>query len=303
MTNKVLERMSIWMHRNAREVDLAVWRCLFEGGESRAVADALLYFQNPDGGFGHGYDPDNWNAESLDFSLIYALETLETVDFWDMEHPVFKGILRYLNSTGPENWHFTRPSNADYPHASFYNHSEAYDEVERLGVIIALEAFVLEHCKGLPVYGAVLTRLSGDIARLENDELGDMGPSGFIRLISAMEREALPGYDYLLLWKKLSDIVNKGMQKDEAAWASYGYRPSDYIHDPESVFLPGNEAYVELECEYLLRTLPEEGMWPVSWQWFDNAALYPREEGAALRTAMARKGTEKALFLRSFGKL
>ena len=299
--NKIdLKHVNNWMHRNARELDLKIWGCLFEGGAAVAVADAMLAYQNEDGGFGHGLDPDNWNADSVPYASLYAIEALEMVGFYDMNHPVYQGIRKYLNATGPTQWIFTLPTNADYPHASFYNYDEKYNKIESTGVIISLSAFVIKYVSDLSVYDIVIQQLDSYIARLQEKDLGDMGPSSYITLIDAMENIGIKGYDYAKLQQRLITIVNQTMQKEEKQWENYGYRPSDFIKMKNSIFLKGNEVLVEKECNFLINTLPMNDVWPVSWCWFNNAKIYSKEETISLHIAKARKCIERMLFLKEF---
>ena len=295
-----LKHVSDWMRRNARELDLKIWEGLFEDGGAVSVAEALMAYQNEDGGFGHRIDPDNWNTNSIPYACLYAIETLEMVGFYDTNHPVYQGIRKYLNTTGPKNWIFTLPTNNDYPHASFYNYDDQYNMVESKGMIISLSAFVIKYASDLPVYDEVMKDLDSFISKLQRDNLGDMGPSSYIKLIDTMEEKGIEGYDYVELKKRLIAIVNKVMQKEEKQWESYGYRPSDFIKARTSVFLDGNEGIVEKECDFLIKTLPVNDVWPVSWCWFDNAKLYPQEEIISLHVAKARKCIERMLFLKGF---
>lgn len=291
------------MHRNARELELAIWKALFEGGESRAVADALLFYQNDDGGFGHGVDMDNWNPNSVPYNCLFVLEQLRMVGFEDMSHSVFAGIKKYLNATGPEQWHFTIPSNQDYPHAVFHSYGEEYNKVESIGIIIGLSAFVIEYCRELPVYEKVLGILDEYISKFQNDNLGDMGPSGYITLISAMKKVGLSGYDYNALEERLSKVVNNTIQRNPVQWQQYGYRPSEFIKSKDSQFYKENEDIVEQELDFLVDTLPENDIWPVSWSWFQEGKVYPKEEAISLRVSQARKGIEKMIFLKAFGRV
>lgn len=297
------EQVSRWMHRNARELDLKLWNCLFENGEAIEVADALLAYQNEDGGFGHGLDPDNWNENSLSYAVSYAIETLDMVGFHDKNHPVIQGICKYLNETGMDNWNFTVPTNEGYPHASFYNHEETYNKVERIGVVLSLSTFVIRYMQDTLLYQEVQKSLESWISLIYQDKLGDMGPSGYIRLVEAMKEKEIKGFDYEKLQNRLIEIVNQTMQKDEKQWEQYGYRPSDFIKSKDSIFIEGNMEAIEKECEYLIRTLPKNDVWPVSWCWFDNANRYPREETISLHKAKARKCIERMIFLREFGFL
>ena len=53
MQNAFYNEIKTWMYRNARHVELCLWQYFFEDGDKKAVADALLSYQNEDGGFGH----------------------------------------------------------------------------------------------------------------------------------------------------------------------------------------------------------------------------------------------------------
>lgn len=298
-----LNTVTNWMHRNARELDLNIWKTLFLNGSAKDVADSLLHYQNEDGGFGNGLDPDNWNRNSLPYACLYAIETLALVNYFDMDHPVYKGIKRYLENRGMEQWVFTLPSNEYYPHAAFYNYSKEYNEVQSTGILISFSAFVLEHMPNTPIYEIVFEHLDSFINKIYENDLGDMGPSSYITLVDTMQRIHLPGYNYDELLNRLITVVNDQMQKEETMWDQYGYRPSDFIKSKDSIFLNGNEQIVEKECDYLLRTLPENDVWPVSWCWFENAQKYPKEEILSLHIAKARKCIERVKFLKEFGRI
>lgn len=298
-----LSTVSNWMHRNARPLDLNIWKALFLNGSAKDVANSLLFYQNEDGGFGNGLDPDNWNRNSLPYACHYAIETLALVNYFDMDHPVYMGIKRYLEDSGIEQWVFTLPSNEDYPHAAFYNYSKEYNAVQSTGILISLSAFVLEHMPNTPIYGKVFERLDSFINTIYENDLGDMGPSSYITLVDTMQRIHLQGYNYDEILNRLVAVVNDQMQKEEAMWDHYGYRPSDFIKSKDSIFLKGNEQIVEKECDYLIRTIPENDIWPVSWCWFENAQKYPKEEILSLHVAKARKCIEKVKFLKEFGRI
>lgn len=57
----VFQKAKEFIYRNARPLDLARWQFHFEGGGKEAVINALECYQNDDGGFGHGLEPDSWN--------------------------------------------------------------------------------------------------------------------------------------------------------------------------------------------------------------------------------------------------
>lgn len=297
--------IEVWIHRNARELELAKWNYYFENGNKEDVINALMHYQNADGGFGHGIDPDNWNYNSIPYGLYYVLEVLDEIEFYDMQHPIYAGIKKYLDchSNFPEGWIFTVPTNENYPHASFYNYDAEYNKIESRGIHLRFCAFILEHYRESILYPSVLDLIKTLIEGLKEDQLGDMGPSGYISLITAMKQVNLEGYDYDRLEEEMIRAVNKSIQRDPAQWSSYGYRPSDYIKSKDSIFYPGNEELVETELDFLVDTLPEHDVWPISWCWFENYEKYPKEFIISENWAKGYKAIEKAMFLKRFGRL
>ncbi len=105
-------------------MDLARWQYHFENGSKEAVVNALSYYQNEDGGFGHALGPDAWNPNSSPIQTWYATEILREINFTDNSHPVIKGILDYLASGKDFNgryWYNIIESNDDYPHAPWWD--------------------------------------------------------------------------------------------------------------------------------------------------------------------------------------
>ena len=148
--NSYLE-ICTWMHRNARPLDLALWNYLNEGGGKEAVAEALAYYQNEDGGFGNGLDADCWNPESSPYATMIAALLLRRISFIETEgssHPMVQGIFRFLESgvhSDSEGWFFCIPSNDKYPHAPWWTYSEESNRLQSMGITAGLCSFIL-HC-------------------------------------------------------------------------------------------------------------------------------------------------------------
>ena len=55
------EQARNFIYKNARPLDIARWKYLFENGSKEDVLTALNAYQNEDGGFGSVLEPDCWN--------------------------------------------------------------------------------------------------------------------------------------------------------------------------------------------------------------------------------------------------
>ena len=124
LTNKSYFEIRNWLYRNARPLDIARWQYHFENGSKEAVLEALATYQNENGGFEHALEADAWNPNSAPIQTMCATEILREISFSDRQHPIIKGILKYLDSGAEFNgklWNNTVLSNNDYPHAPWWH--------------------------------------------------------------------------------------------------------------------------------------------------------------------------------------
>jgi len=67
-----------FLEREGRLVERRLAAALFDGGPPTAVVDALRGYRNPDGGFGHGLEPDKRCPDSLPIDVEAAFDILLT---------------------------------------------------------------------------------------------------------------------------------------------------------------------------------------------------------------------------------
>jgi hypothetical protein len=68
---------------SGRVMDRRAFDRLFGGGPAQPVRDAVAAYRNPDGGFGHGMEPDCRSPGSQPVATAQALRTLDEADAWD----------------------------------------------------------------------------------------------------------------------------------------------------------------------------------------------------------------------------
>lgn len=64
---------------NARMIERRLFEFHFENGDKNGVFHAVYAYRNPDGGFGHGMEPDTASPESQPLFSVMALEILDEV--------------------------------------------------------------------------------------------------------------------------------------------------------------------------------------------------------------------------------
>lgn len=305
LSEKQFSQIRTWVYRNAREIDLNVWKFHFENGKKEDVVSALSHYQNEDGGFGNALEPDNWNPASTPYVTLYALGLLQRIGMTDTSHPIYKGIFEYLSSEKDltdYGWRFNVPENNNYPRAPWWNYSEDANKTESIGPTCGLCAFILQNMdKTSSVYKKAETLAKQALDNLLTAKnFGDMGIGGYIGLIDALPTLNIGDYDMPALYSKINELVNASIERDVNKWQYYGVLPSTYIHSPQSPFYPANKEIVDQEINYLLETLPENGVWNISWTWFDNMESYGKEFIISENWWKSITAIEKLCFLKNF---
>ena len=306
------QEIRTWIHRNARQLELSVWNYFFENGSREAVIDALSYYQNEDGGFGHAVEPDGWNPESSPYATLVVTGILRrtgAADAMGAGHPMMQGIFRYLESDAgrDENgWLFSVPSNDDWPRAPWWSYNEAENQLQSMGITAGLCAFILHYGKTeTAVYQTALEYTAGILGKAADaEDFGEMGAGGVCMLLGEVMMSGLnTSFPCEGLMGKMAEVINRSIERNTEKWAGYTPRPSEFIWAPDSPFYKGNEEIVEKELVYLIDTRKPGGVWDITWTWFALGEKYPKEFAVSENWWKASKAIEKLEFLRSFGRV
>ena len=85
---------------NARMIERRLFEFHFANGNMKGVFHAVYAYRNPDGGFGHGMEPDTASPESQPLFSIMALETLDEVGYLTQEIILNDFMPYFENITG-----------------------------------------------------------------------------------------------------------------------------------------------------------------------------------------------------------
>nr|WP_051483842.1 hypothetical protein [Clostridium bornimense] len=297
-----------WIYRNARNIELSLWKYHFENGTKEDVLSALSVYQNEDGGFGNALEPDSWNPNSSPYTTLYAINILKSINYFDLTHPIYKGITKYLFSEKDfeeYGWRFSIHSNDHYPHAPWMNFNEETNITESIGVTAELSAFILEYIdNNTDLYQKIINLIHKLFYKLTSDNnLGEMGIGGFIVLFNTIKKLKMRDFDYTCIEKKLNYLVKNSIEYDISKWIFYGVRPSRYIRTPNSIYYEENKEILRKELNYIIETKPKDDVWGITWTWFENNEKYPKEFTLSENWWKAYKAIENLSLLKNFDKL
>lgn len=268
-----------FVYRNARPLDIARWKYLFENGSQEDVITALSTYQNNDGGFAHALEPDCWNPNSAPIQTWVATEIIREIGLEDKNHPLVKEILRYLSSQvnfDGHTWYNTIPTNNDYPHAEWWD----YQPVQSLpyNPTASLIGFILKFA----VPDESIYTLAAKLAKEAYHYFKQVCPTDsmstatcFVRLYEYLKEASI--YDLVdmdefntLLHHQIKHMITE----DTASWKTeYVCKPSQFITSKKSDFYLANQEVCDFECRFITDTQNEDGTWNINWVWTG----YPEE--------------------------
>lgn len=308
--NKVFQKAKEFIYRNARPLDLARWQYHFENGSKEAVLNALSYYQNEDGGFGHALEPDAWNPNSSPIQTWFATEILREIDFSDSSHPMIRGILNYLASGKDFDGHFWYniiKSNDDYPHAPWWDTKSYSTSHHNYNPTACLAGFIIKYADRDSQLYALGRRIAKEAvnAYMNQGFLEDMHTVlCYIRLMQYIEEAGVIDiFDINALKAKLIGQVERSITRNTAEWeTSYVCKPSQFLNSKNSVFYTSNTAIREMadfECEFIIKTQLNDGSWNITWKW----DAYPDEWAISKNWWKSHGIITNLLYLRGFNKI
>ena len=286
----------------ARPLEKARFAYHFEDGSAQAVIGALAAFQNPDGGLGHGLEPDFRLSESSALCTTVGLQVLREVDA-PAEDPLVKNVVGYLVKSYNEKiraWAIIPANDNSAPHGPWWDYDDAI--ADRWGGFLANPRAEiighLYHYQGLVdrpwldgLGEAALTFLR-DKDTLEMHEL-----LCYVRLA---ETESVPHALRSELISRLIPIVGKVVTHDSSAWNGYCLQPIQVASTPRSVFYRALSGALDENLALLAACQGEDGAWPTRWSWADQ---YPEAWNSAEREWKGVLTLDALRTLQAFGRL
>ena len=247
---------------NARMIERRLFHYHFEKGDRAGVYHAVYAYRNPDGGFGHGMEPDTASPESQPLFSIMALESLEEVGLLNKDlllkdfMPYFENI---TTTKGGIPWMF-RPK-GEYPCAEHFTKVKEWAALSTTAPLLGLlekyniqlpwmekaKAFVweeIERIKEKHVFCHLCT--SRRLIFLQHTKNRDK---------AAKALEDLKGW-----------ILAEGVlcqDPNEEGWGLYG-KPHSlmYAPTPNSLLSPiFTQAQIEADLDALIASQKEDGRW------------------------------------------
>ena len=120
MSKPDLDAAEQFIAASARVLDRRRFERLLKGGAAEPVRDAVAAYRSPDGGFGHGLEPDGRAPASQPAAIELGLRILDEAGAWD--EGLVTGACDWLQANAPAEGGstFVEPTIEGWPHAPWW---------------------------------------------------------------------------------------------------------------------------------------------------------------------------------------
>ncbi|MCB8958872.1 MAG: hypothetical protein H6651_01030 [Ardenticatenales bacterium] len=301
LSSTAFDRAAHFLEHQARPLERARFRHHFAAGSGAAVVAALTPFQNSDGGFGHGLEPD-WNSPASSvLATTVALQMLRPLAGPETG-AMIEAALGYLLGQfdgATSHWRIIPAASSAAPHAPWWGQDEFPNRFDAFSLNPTAE--VVAHlyefggAESAELRESVLARVLDHLANASEIEMHDL-----LCCLRLHEAANLPGAARQQVEAAIGRLAGGTVMTDPAGWSGYGLMPLQLVTAPDSPFMPGLEAAVAANLDHEISNQGEAGAWWPTWAWGEPfAAAWP-----AARQAWAGMLTlDRLLLLARFGRL
>ena len=259
-----IDSASSYIMNNGRYLEKVLFGHYFIQPCSSKIVKALKMYQNKDGGFGNGIEPDFRMSYSSPMATSVALGMLVPFDSEPYAIEQIKLAIKYLEDTYSdeiEGWERTSKMVNLFPHAPWWQYKESKDAVP-LNPSVELVGYLVK-------YRDYVEKL--DVEHLKNKYINYLVENG------VDEEHDL--YCYIRFYNTLSDIeqdlirpnivhaYNQLVSKDPDEWHLYKPYPLKFIGLTEDSIFDVSDELLRTNLNYLRDKISFIGHIPPTWKW------------------------------------
>ncbi len=267
LSKELIERSLKDISKKGRKIDYFLLKNLFDDREIEII-ECLKKYQNPDGGFGKGLEPDSRLPGSSVVSTDMAVMILKEVKELSLKQDIIKDIVHYYESVyKPEisGWELVPPEVDDYPHAVWWNYSglSGFTYGNPNPQVVGFLAQNKEYLQKLDIRFLV-DKIVDYIINVFPQEIQKHNTLCCLEFYNYMDDDTKQK-----IYPTLEAAIKKEMRTDD--FGPYALEPHDvYLTCKE--FVEGYEDALERNLEYHFQRL-QNGLIMPNWDW----CQYPEE--------------------------
>lgn len=290
LTKENFSKAKEYIKKNARGLEATIYKYHFEQGSKENILQQLITYQNKDGGFGHGIEPDFTLSSSSPMATTIAFQILSQLKVDSKHEIVQQGIKYFLNTyvKVKQGWISIPKEVNDNPHAPWWHFNEEFGET------------------GFnPVWGNPTAEIIGYLNEyselVEKEFIEDLTDRAVNKLLSYPDQiemhEALCFYrlsqrvpDSIkeMIIEKINKSLPNVIGRTPKEWENYSATPLTFIDSPNSSFLKVvDQDLLEMNLDYVIQQQQDDGSWTPNWNWgghYEESWLKAKEQWKGILT-------------------
>lgn len=270
LTKSAFEKAVAYMKGQARPLELARFDYhLGDGSTAEVLAKletALEAFQNEDGGFGHGLEPDVRLGDSSVIATTLAFQRFREFGI-PGDHVMVVRACQYLVNTYDAdhvNWPIIPPNVDDAPHAPWWVSGGDLDQ-SLANPRAEIAGYLNEFPEHFP--DAMRQQVTEATINYLFEQPDEMEMHDLLCYIRLWETRSLPQDTRSRILDKLKRIAETIVDRNPEGWKAYGLQPLAIASTPESPFVESFRDEIQQNLDFIIDTQGENGAWMPNWSW------------------------------------
>jgi hypothetical protein len=263
-----------FLQDRARRLERYAFEYQFEDAPAWPVVDQIARFQNPDGGFGHGLEPDAVTGASGALATSVALHRLAEVNV-PPSHPVVRAAVEYLERTFDPTtrvWRIVPEETEEAPHAPWWNQDGLEERFHGFVLNPKADLVAQLYALGPAADEGWLDGLAEDVVReIEARAAAGLDMHDLIGLVHLLDAPHVSPALRGRLRTLVTPVAEASVGRGPADWEGYGLRPLALAPRPDSALAGVLSEPVQAQLDHLIATQGDEGAWWPAWSWGDEA--------------------------------
>ncbi|MCM3638417.1 hypothetical protein M3152_11970 [Sporosarcina luteola] len=250
-----------FLKSEARPLEKALFEFEFENGSRGQVLEELKVYQNEDGGFGNGLEPDFRCEASSALATTIGLQHLIRVAA-DQSEPMVQRAIQYALNTFDEEkmgWEIVPKEVETAPRAIWWNYGGDWP----WGNPSAEMTGLLHHYKGL-VPADFLEKLTAHAIVYVNVEATNDFHE--LQCLVKLMRE-LPAEEAGKISARVREIAHHSVTTDQEKWLDYCLLPLQVVSSQTSFLYEDFKDIIPANIQHLASSQTENGSWEPTWAW------------------------------------
>jgi hypothetical protein len=281
-----------FLETHGRAVECALFAYAFGDGSMLDVVQALSEFQNADGGFGHGLEPDVRTPSSSALATSIGLGILRELRV-PADSPQVANAVGYLvNTLDPQErvWPIISADAQEHPHSPWWHDEDGSVKQGFGGFAVNPRAELVgqlwTYAQAVPVdWLADLTERT--VAAIESRELDAHELMCEVKLV---ETEALPERYKARLSARLAGRAQQLVARNPEEWKEYNPQPLWFVFSSRSLLADTFASQIAANLDFLIEQQTESGSWEPNWSWgpfYPEAWLQAKADASSMLTLKA----------------